>query len=45
MELREAPESDVAVVSGIVIHGPAGDRVVVSEAWVSIGSGDQVSLT
>lgn len=44
MSLRNAPQSDVAVVSGMVIHGPDGDRVAVGEAWVSIGSGDQISL-
>jgi Limiting CO2-inducible proteins B/C beta carbonyic anhydrases len=42
--LRESPQSDVAVVSGVVIHGPDGDRVAVCDAWVSIGSADQVSL-
>jgi hypothetical protein len=44
VSLRDSPHSDVAVVSGMVIHGPDGDRVAVSEAWVSVGSGDQVSL-
>lgn len=43
-DLLESPATDVAVVSGIVIHGPDGDRVAISEAWVSIGSGDAVSL-
>jgi hypothetical protein len=42
--LLESPTSDVAVVSGIVIHGPRGDRVAILEAWVTIGSGDAVSL-
>jgi hypothetical protein len=38
-ELLESPRSDVAVVSATVIHGPAGDRVAVGDAWVRIGSG------
>lgn len=42
--LLESPTADVAVVSGLVIHGPEGDRVAISEAWVSIGSGDAISL-
>jgi hypothetical protein len=42
--LLASPSADVAVVSGVVIHGPRGDRVAISEAWVSIGSGDAVSL-
>jgi hypothetical protein len=42
--LLESPSADLAVVSGIVIHGPRGDRVAIHEAWVSIGSGDAVSL-
>jgi hypothetical protein len=42
--LLTSSRADVAVVSGMVIHGPDGDRVTVREAWVSIGSGDPVSL-
>ena len=39
-ELLDSPLSDVAIVSGTVIHGPAGDRVAVGDAWVRIGSGE-----
>ena len=38
--VRDA-DADVAIVSGVVIHGPVEDHVEVSEAWVTLG-GDGV---
>jgi hypothetical protein len=29
--------TDLAVISGIVVHGPDGDRVAVRDAWVRLG--------
>lgn len=38
--VRDA-DADVAVISGVVVHGPLEDHVQVAEAWVTIG-GDGV---
>jgi hypothetical protein len=36
-ELVVDPDTDVALVSGTVVHGPAGDMVAAAESWVSLG--------
>lgn len=40
-DLVRAADADVAMISGVVVHGPVEDRVEVSEAWASLG-GDGV---
>lgn len=39
--LVHASDADVAMISGVVVHGPHEDHVMVAEAWASIG-GDPV---
>jgi hypothetical protein len=38
-ELVSDPDSDVAVISGTVVHGPDGDWVAPAQSWVSIAGG------
>ena len=42
--LLESSTADVAVISGLMIHGPGGDRVAVRQAWVAIGSSEPIEL-
>jgi hypothetical protein len=44
MDLLESPTADVAMVSGLAIHGPDGDRLAVREAWIRVGSGEPIPL-
>ena len=37
LERDDPAGTDLAVVSGIVVHGPDGDRVAVRDAWVRLG--------
>jgi hypothetical protein len=43
-ELTAEADTDVAIFSGTVMHGPHADFVVPSQAWVSIGSDDRQPL-
>lgn len=40
-DLLECADTDVAIFSCVLIHGPGGDRVVVHEASVWLGSDSQ----
>lgn len=43
-ELVADPDCDVAVVSGIVVHGPTGDLVAPATSWVSIAGGPRIPV-
>jgi hypothetical protein len=37
-DLLRAPDTDLAVISAVVVHGPDGDLVAVRDAWVRRGA-------
>jgi hypothetical protein len=44
LQVADHDATDLAVISGIVVHGPDGDRVDVRDAWVRLGAGPPIEL-